>query len=396
MKPGRQKRVLLFVSLMMMTALLGLAIEHPIITHGPYLVDPSDSGITVVWYTNVECVSWIEYCGGNNFRTFPTWGGIAQKAFSSHHGLIDGYSKIHRVRISGLEAGKKYKYRLVSKAVLQFKPYEVLFGDTIVSNVCQFETLSTEKELFSFGVVTDGHEHSEKLDTLYQKMVWDDVDLMFFTGDMLNWLENAAQIFDGFIDVSVNRFAKEIPLIYLRGNHETRGYYARHFMDYFPHSSGRFYYSFNHGPVHFIIMDSGEDKPDSHPVYGGLVDFDRYRDEQAEWLKKDIESESSRNASYQIVLIHFPIFTDSERHGLKDITEKWGPILNEASIDLVLSGHRHRYAHMKPVDGKNTFPIINIGTDMIVRVDVSKDRLDITVTNMNGEMLDQLSISSRR
>ena len=49
----------------------------------------------------------------------------------------------------------------------------------------------------------------------------------------------------------------------------------------------KYYYSFNHGPVHIIVLDTGEDKADSHPVYAGLADFDKYRDSQAEWLKSN-------------------------------------------------------------------------------------------------------------
>ncbi len=38
-------------------------------------------------------------------------------------------------------------------------------------------------------------------------------------------------------------------------------------------------------------MDTGEDKPDTHPVYNGLADFDQYRSEQAQWLQKEVQSD---------------------------------------------------------------------------------------------------------
>ena len=109
----------------------------------------------------------------------------------------------------------------------------------------------------------------------------------------------------------------DIDFFFVRGNHETRGPNARTLMTYFPHPSGKNYYSFNHGDVHFIILDSGEDKPDTHPVYAGIVDFDNYRTEQAEWLKKDINSEEFKKAKYKIAVYHIPLFTGSTKHGAR-------------------------------------------------------------------------------
>ena len=364
--------------------------------HGPYLLDPSENAVTVVWITNVKCVSKIEYGTGENFRTFPTWGSIVQTASSSSYGLIDANTKIHKIRITGLKPGHKYRYRLVSKQILQFNPYEVLFGDTIVSDVYQFETLNRQKVEFLFGVATDIHGDAASLDTLLQQLPIKSLDMMFFTGDILSWVDNEEQIFDGFLDMCVNHFAKEIPLIFLRGNHETRGHFARNLMQYFPHSSGRFYYSFNHGPVHFILLDSGEDKPDSHPVYAGLVDFDRYRDEQAEWLKKDIQSELFKNALYKIVLCHIPPFMGGRGHGEQDITQKWGPILNEAGIDLMFSGHKHRYSFTEMSEDKSDFPIVIIGKNMIVKTAISTDNINLTITNKNGELVDKFSVPSKK
>ena len=59
----------------------------------------------------------------------------------------------------------------------------------------------------------------------------------------------------------------------------------RHYLD---QPEGRYYYSFSRGPVSFVVLDSGEDKPDDAPVYAGLADFDAYRSKQAEWLKGEV------------------------------------------------------------------------------------------------------------
>ena len=49
--------------------------DHLEITHGPYLVESGEDAITIIWFTNKECLSWVEYCGDTNLGTFPVWGG---------------------------------------------------------------------------------------------------------------------------------------------------------------------------------------------------------------------------------------------------------------------------------------------------------------------------------
>ena len=110
-------------------------------------------------------------------------------------------------------------------------------------------------------------------------------DFVLFNGDMVTTFASGQQIFDGFLTTAVKSFASEIPFFYARGNHETRGLFFAHYRDYFPSPTGQTYYSFQAGPVFFIVLDGGEDKPDSDIEYNGLGGFDTYRAQEAEWLK---------------------------------------------------------------------------------------------------------------
>ncbi|MFC2117407.1 metallophosphoesterase family protein [Bacteroidota bacterium] len=385
---------LIFLSFVLINPTQAYSDEKLKITHGPYLVEPGENAITIIWFTNKECFSWVEYCGDANFGTFPNWGGYPEIAKSSINGLIDANSKMHSIRITDLKEGKKYRYRIVSKEILQFDPYEVLYGDTVVGEIYEFETLDPNKNSFSFGVIADLHENESVLDALLQNNPVDSFDMMFFAGDILNWIGNEERIFDGFLDVSVKHFAKEKPFIYTRGNHETRGPNARKLYSYFPLSSGKYYFSFSHGNVRFIVMDTGEDKPDTHPVYAGLVDFDQYRTEQAHWLEKEIQTDEFKNAQYKIVIFHIPPFTDSKKHGAVDITDKWGPILNDANIDIVISGHRHRFDRVDPQEEMNNFPVLVLGKEMILITDISGQKLSFLIKDIDGNIVDEFIIPS--
>lgn len=386
--------VVLFINLLIFNHSPANA-ENLNITHGPYLVEPGADCITIIWTTNKNCQSWVEYCGDKSLGVFPVWGGYPKKAYSSHYGLMDANSTHHSVRITGLKKGTKHRYRVVSKEIIQYNPYEVIFGDTTVGEILEFETLNPQISNFSFGVVSDLHERANILDTLLKLGPVDSLDMMFYAGDMLNWIGDKERIFNNLIDVSVDNFAKEKPIILARGNHEARGPNARELFSYFPHSSGKYYYAFTHGNVRFIILDPGEDKTDDHPVYGGLVDFDKYRTEQAEWLQKEVNSNEFSNAKYKIVISHIPLFSQSKAHGSTDITKKWGDILKSSNIDLIVSGHHHRYAKIEPATGKNNFPVLILGQDMILTTDVSEKSLQLLIKNKDQVIIDNFSISAK-
>jgi predicted phosphodiesterase len=343
------------------------------ILNGPYLQYPTEGAVTIIWRTNRPCVSRVEYGPG-----------FGRTAFSSRDGLVDANTTLHKIRVTGLAPGTPYPYRIVSTEIAAFQPYEVAYGETVASGPYEFTTLDRDKSAYSFVVLNDRHEKVAELEKALASVNWEGVDLVFLNGDMLNHVELEDQVFTGFVDACVNAFAKRIPFLYVRGNHETRGQFARSLLGYFATPRGRWFYSFNHGPVHFIVLDSGEDKEDSHAEYSGLVDFDRYRDLQAEWLKRDLASEAFRRARFRVVFVHIPLETARE-HGFEDIRAKWGPLLDAAPIDLMLSGHTHHFTITeRQADSGGGCPILIGGINTVIRVDVSGDRLKTTVGKDDG------------
>ena len=374
------------------------------IAAGPYLQAPSKTGITVMWATNRKCVSRVEY------GTAPN--GPTMTAERSQHGLVDANITFHRVPLTGLKPGTCYYYRVVSTEILDFQPYKVVFGDTIKSQDNQFTTLDASKDRFSFVVLNDRHEKTDPFAQALSSINWDGVDLVFFNGDTANHLASEEQIFQSIIQPSTEVFAGRIPLVFVRGNHETRGSFARMLMSYFPSTTGRFYYSFSHGGVHFVILDSGEDKADSNPEYSGLTRFESYLEEETNWLKEEIRSESFRKARFRVVLVHIPPrdittrdITETKGKSIRQkyLWDRWGPLFNEGRVDLLLSGHTHKYTEVPPAvrcpveaEGKNQYPILVGGTDTIIRVDAAADHLSVTAFNNDGSPKSKLPSIPRR
>ena len=61
-------------------------------------------------------------------------------------------------------------------------------------------------------------------------------------------------------------------------------------------------------------------------------------------------------------------------------------MLSRASLDLMISGHTHQYAEQPP-EGDRTFPLLIGGTDTVIRVDASPERLVTTTFNDDGTVL---------
>ena len=364
------------------------------IAHGPYLQNPAETAMTVIWFTDKPSVGWIEYATGGNFQTFPRFGGLVSTAKPVRHGLVEAGSTRHVVTLAGLLPGKAYKYRVLSKEILQFKPYEVIYGETAVGEIHEFKTLDPRKPEVRFQVFQDLHGDVARLSSFFQLPGWETADLFFFNGDTMDALQDEAGIFNGFLDFSAGRFAGDIPFIYVRGNHDTRGVMARRMEEFFPPRDGRFYGSFDQGPVHFLVLDGGEDKPDDSPVYAGLADFDRYRLEQAEWLKTETKSEAFKKAAFRVVIVHFPLY----RKGFapEQLTRIWGPLLNEGSADVLLAGHEHRLYRVDPAEGQNAFPVLGAPTTAFIRAEATASALDIKIIDIKGLVLDSLTIPAKK
>ena len=202
-------------------------------------------------------------------------------------------------------------------------------------------------------------------------------------------------LFKGFMDVTVDLFATHKPMYYARGNHETRGLFAASFQHYFSPKEPHLYFLLRQGPVCFIFLDTGEDKPDSDIEYHGITDYDNYRTEQAKWLSEIVKSPDFLDAKFKVVIAHMPPLPDQDLwHGQGEVLEKFVPILNDAQVDVMLSGHLHQYFNNKPTD-KVHFPVIDNSSNTVLKGVIEGNQLNMEVKNMNGEVIDKISIMAK-
>jgi predicted phosphodiesterase len=92
-------------------------------------------------------------------------------------------------------------------------------------------------------------------------------------------------------------------------------------------------YSFDYGPVHFLVLDSNS--------YVALTNVPLLR-----WIQSDLQNSK---APWKIVSFHAPAFHTSREHYFDQKMRRLEPIFERTGVDLVFSGHVHNYQRSKPL-----------------------------------------------
>ena len=140
-----------------------------------------------------------------------------------------------------------------------------------------------------------------------------------------------------------------------------------------------------------MLLDCCEDKPDDHPVYYGLNDFTQYRKNQANFLKKEINSKEFKSATKKVLIHHIPVY-GMRAESFNPCREYWGDILAKVPFDICLNGHLHRFSHIhKGIEGNNFPVVIGGGSDeqsATVAVLTKKGKqMTLKILNTKGETL---------
>jgi predicted phosphodiesterase len=353
---------------------------RPVILNGPVLLAPTETSATVIWMTDTPCHSKVMYGAG---------GSLTSEAEPQQHGLVPVGTR-HAVHITGLEPGKTYQYKLVSTRVVKLKAYWSEKGLSIESPVYSFTTLDRAKPAYSFSVITDTHADVARINGLVERVDWKSTDFLVHLGDAFD-TETEEMIWARWLDPLSKALDHTKPLLYTKGNHEMRGAAARSLMDYLRIPEGRFYYARDHGQVHFILLDTGEDKPDGTNVYAGLNRFKQYKEQEFAWFENHVKTEPRVAAApFRVLLMHAPNWGWTN-----DQAAKWTEVANKAGIDLAISGHNHRFAHIQPGEKDNRYHQLVIGPEDMARVDVTGNALRVTVTTKSGAPVTTFTVPRR-
>ena len=128
------------------------------------------------------------------------------------------------------------------------------------------------------------------------------------------------------------------------GNHDSHALLASQF-DY-PHTAPAgqgdgFFYSFDMGGVHFLMLDSN--------IMGAG------RQQDIDWLREDLESSAASSADWRIAVLHHPLWpvvaNPKDEARAATMREHFLPLLEAGGVDLVLCGHQHVYTRTLAMSG---------------------------------------------
>ena len=348
----------------------------------PFLQNPVGNGITVSWMTNVPTHSWVEY--GTDAKL-----GLMQQTVVD--GQVIANNKHHKIRLNNLKPGITYYYRVCSREITLYEAYKKEFGETAYSEIQSFTLPRNTESDFTALIFNDLHKNKDLMDKLSNVVKDIDYDFVFFNGDCIDDPKNEAQAVDFISYINRKVKADRLPVFFLRGNHEIRNAYSIQLRNLFDYVGDRTYGAFNWGDTRFVMLDCGEDKPDSTSVYYNLNNFDELRKDQAAFLQTELAGKAFRSAAKRVLIHHIPIYGMKEER-FNPCLELWGKALTKAPFNVAINAHMHRFAWYPKGAADNNFPVVvgggnnaSTGTVMILRKKGSE--LSLEVLDAAGKVL---------
>lgn len=238
--------------------------------------------------------------------------------------IQDTICHLHAVTLEELKPGTRYDYEVASG------------GKGVVGS---FETAPSADTPFSFSLIGDTQSYHEGLQRLLDAMGDDHTDFVLHVGDITDrgnlWGEWKASFFD-----PGTNYLRQRAFWPVYGNHDGGPYFPTLFE-----LPKRYWYSFDWGDAHFIVLDSY-----------GAGSGGRGRAEQLAWLEADLKANKK---IWTFVALHVPMV--ATRKSLKWFGEDdFLPLLEEYEVDVVLSGHHPHYRRYYPIGTRGKKPILHV------------------------------------
>lgn len=354
--------------------------------YGPYLQNPSDTEMSILWTTEKPALSWVEYWPADN----PGERKVAQEA---SFGLRQLKSPNHAVTLKGLKPGTQYSYKVYSRPKNGREPDVIEMEKGSTAKDGSFSTLNKNSDTCDIIIVNDMHGRGEVMANLLEQGKAETKDLIFHNGDICNWLSEDYQI-EKTIITPTQKYLANTPLLFVRGNHEYRGSKSLDITKPFPPRNGQYYYLLRQGPVCFVVLDTGEDKADDRKELFGVTDWVNYFNEQAEWLKTAVEDPLFKNAPYRIAIQHIPSTPsrgDRVNYTGELIREKWFPSLNKGKVHLMICAHTHRNMYLPASEEHgNAFDTLVNDNKGYVTLKAGKKELVVTQYDKDSNQLKEV------
>lgn len=246
--------------------------------------------------------------------------------YDENNGRLNADSIIHTVKVP-YDMLSCNTYSVVSQRVTDELNYGGRKGKTVESQEIYFnDSLSDNVNALT---VSDWHTNTKSALAAASRL--GDYNAAIFLGDAASGLMSEKEVAVYIVQFCADITRGEMPALFVRGNHETRGRYASKLADDL--GMDKFYYTAKLGNYSFIVLDSGEDKEDSHIEYGGMVNYENCRREMVNWLETLENTDNSKT----VLLSH-----SSEICIEDELEQRAKAKLAQLNVSLIASGHEHK------------------------------------------------------
>lgn len=265
-------------------------------------------------------------------------------------GVLRSATPVHRMTVPQQALDQAGSYTLYFRRIENREPYHADTKDA-VSVTYPFFPIAPGSTVRACQI-TDSHGSDEVAVKAGEAEAF---DLLLLTGDLQDHMQTTEE-YAHMYRIASALAGGRIPVLYARGNHDCRGAAAELFDRYTPLDADRGYYYACAGDLCFLILDCGEDKPDTNDEYSGTICFAPYREMEESFLKNLLTAADfpPRQNMLNLVISHTPFpYTKYPPFDIEvERYTRWLRMLKASfAPQLFISGHLH-HAQFSPIGGE--------------------------------------------
>lgn len=265
--------------------------------------------------------------------------------YDDANGILRSAASLHRIEVPMQALDSAKQYTLAYRVMTERKPYFPTSEETQELTV-SFRPLPAEGAVRIYHI-SDCHNLEDpviRAGSFFGKAP----DLLILNGDVPDH-SGSTEKFETVYRLASALTGGERPVVFARGNHDTRGLCAEQFGDYTPTRDGKTYYTFRLGSLWGMVLDCGEDKNDDCEEYGHTVCFHRFREKETEWIRHVVahaeEEYAADGVKHRLLISHIPFsYIQEPPFDIEQpLYAEWCRLMREhVKPDLALHGHLHQ------------------------------------------------------
>jgi len=274
-----------------------------------------------------------------------------QNYYDDSNGILKTTSLTHKIELPAQILNEAKEYTLNYRIVIDRKPY---FSE--LSEEYHYSSVFRPLPENNIRIFHIADAHNRVNGPVSAAKCDGDHDLLILNGDIPNH-SGDIKYFSAIHNIAGEITKGEYPVIFSRGNHDMRGVCAELIADHTPTDNGKSYYSVKLGSIWALVLDCGEDKPDTNAEYGNTICCHEFRQRQTEYIKAIIKNAESEylesNVKYKLIISHIPF--SMHYNPPFDIEEElyadWCQMIKSNVVpNLMISGHIHSCNVFTPED----------------------------------------------